>query len=364
MCNNSFAHLHNHSKFSLLDGIITPELLLPRLAKLGMTSFALTDHGCMGGIPEFAKACGDAGVKLIAGCEMYEVDDIRLKTAEEAQDQESMECESVTKSKEREEGVDVYHKRNPRYWHITLLARNPVGYQKLTRLTAAAATADAYYYKPRIDASMLATIAAGDDIIVGLGCALSRLSQYCLQYDDYQGWSDRADRYLKLFGENNVFCEIMANSYEGQGIINEKTLVWANQKGLPIVPTNDCHYVERDHARLQDILLCIATNQRADAEDRKFKFEGDSYYIRSKDEMQDAFLHSYGIEIAPYLSNSIHFAERCEHAGYIDQKEFRLPRFQIPQGREWEEFKAWIRAKEDRKRERYGDELINKVLNS
>ena len=167
---------------------------------------------------------------------------------------------------------------------------------------------------------------------------------------------EESDRYLLSFkiepidSDSNIVCDIEVEDDHSFATI--------------VGSAHNCHYVERDHARLQDILLCIATNQKVDAKDRKFKFEGDSYYIRSKDEMQDAFLHSYGIEIAPYLSNSIHFAERCEHAGYIDQKEFRLPRFQVPQGREWEEFKAWIRAKEDRKRERYGDELINKVLNS
>lgn len=361
MCNKKFVHLHNHSKFSLLDGIITPETLLPRLETIGMDTFAITDHGTMSGIPEFVKAAKDK-IKIIPGCEMYEVDDITLKTAEEASDTESMECESVTKAKEKEESAEIYGKKNPRYWHLTLIAKNAEGYHKLTRLTAAAATADAFYYKPRVDRQMLRDIVAGGDVFVGLGCALSRSSQYALQRDEYEGWSKKVDFYAEVFGEENVFCEIMSNSYEGQAIINPKVVEWATRKGLPIVPTNDCHYVEESHARLQDILLCVSTGQKADAENRKFKFEGSSYYVRSEQEMRETFKKSYDIDIEPWIGNSRIIADQCEHGGYIMESKFRLPRYTIP-NETAVGFKNWIESRKDSLAQKYPEETLRSALN-
>lgn len=239
MCD--FVHLHNHTKFSTLDGVITKEWLFPRLKELGMSSFAITDHGSMSGIPEFSSAGTKHGVKIIAGIEIYEVDNIEYKTAEERlAGQESCDLETRTKSEEREDKAEVLGKSEAKYWHLTMLAKNIEGYRQLVKLAAAANTKAAFYYKPRIDRKMLQEIVKGGNIIIGTGCALSRISRYALDKEDYSGFSDRIDGYARIFGIDNIMCEIMANGYDKQGEINEKLISWANKKGVPIVATNDC----------------------------------------------------------------------------------------------------------------------------
>jgi DNA polymerase-3 subunit alpha len=340
-------HLHNHSKYSTLDGVITTQWLFPKLKELGMDTFAITDHGSISGLPEFSAAGTEHGIKIIAGIEIYEVDNIACKTAEEVSStQESCKIEE-TKVEERENKGETYSKKEAKYWHLTLLAKNHEGYKQLIKLTAAANTKDAYYYKPRVDRSMLESIIKGGNVVIGTGCALSRISRYALDKDDYSGYSDRIDYYAKIFGIENIMCEIMANGFDGQKVINEKLISWANQKGVPIVTTNDCHYVDKEHARLQDILLCISTNQFADDQNRKFKFEGTSYYIRSATEMKQAFLDQYNIDVEKpgWLSNTIDFANMCEHASYINDPQFRLPKFSIPKD---EKFSNWIQKNRER----------------
>lgn len=340
MCD--MVHLHNHSKYSTLDGVITPQWLMPRLKELGMTSFAITDHGSMSGLPEFSAAGTKHGVKIIGGIEIYEVDNIECKTAEEVtSSQDSCELELKTKNEEREDKAEVLGKTEAKYWHLTLLAKNLEGYRQLVKLTAASNTKAAFYYKPRVDRKMLREIVSGGNIVVGTGCALSRISRYALHKEDYAGYSSRIDMYASIFGIDNIMCEIMANGYDKQGEINQKLISWANQKGVPIVTTNDAHYVNKEDAALQDILLCIATRQYVHDEGRKFKFEGTSYYVRTPEEMAQAFKQQYDIDIVSngWLKNTIYFADMCEHSGYVNDPQFRLPKFEIKPD---VKFRNWI----------------------
>lgn len=343
---NDLVHLHNHTKYSILDGAITTDRMIKRLKDLNMDTFAVSDHGTLGAIPEFTAAGTKHGIKIIAGIEIYEVDNIQLKTAEEASQSTDMSCEKehkITKDDERKDLAEISGKKEEKYWHLTLLAKNKEGYKQLCKLSALSATKEAYYYKPRVDRQMLTEIVKGGNIIVGTGCAGSRICKYAVKSEDYAGFSDRIDGYLKIFGTDNIMCEIMANGYDKQGEINEKLIQWATKKGLPIVVTNDAHYATIEDARLQDILLCIATNQIVDDPNRKFKFEGTSYYLRSKQEAIDAFKLQYNIDLTKtnYIDNTIIFADKCEHSSYIEEKDFRLPKFDVQSTLEFQNFVSW-----------------------
>lgn len=332
---NNIVHLHNHTVYSKLDGAISANLLFPRLKELGMTSFAKTDHGTLAGLFDFAKVAEKNNVKLIAGCEFYEVNTITEKFIDGGDD-----CREVVK---REDSPDQRpDEGKQRYWHVTMLAKNREGYDQLVKLTSAANTRDAYFYKPRIDQNMLRQIIKPGNIFLGTGCAISRMAKTAMASDKMSDLDRDLDFYHSIFGGDNIFVELMATGYAPQKEINQKLIQLAEKRGLRLVVTNDAHYVAKIHARLQDILVCISTNQYVDGE-RKFKFDDDNYYIKSDDELRQAFKELQGIDIKDeWILNTRIIADQCEHCGYAKSPEFRLPKFNIRREKLFGEFQEWI----------------------
>lgn len=232
-----FVHLHNHTVYSKLDGAISANLLFDRLKELNMDSFAKTDHGTLAGTMEFMTAATKAGVKLICGCEFYEVNDIREKFIGDGAD-----CRTPDKIKREDAPDERPDQKKQKYWHVTMLAKDKTGYDQLVKLSSAANTQDAYFFKPRIDGKMIAEI-IGDNkghIKLGTGCAISRMSKTALSNDNIGALDKDLDYYHKLFGADDIYVEIMATGYDAQKEINVKLIELAEKRGLPIVVTNDC----------------------------------------------------------------------------------------------------------------------------
>lgn len=352
---NNFVHLHNHTVYSKLDGAISRHFLFQRLKDLGMDCFAKTDHGTLAGSIEFAATAAEHNIKLICGCEFYEVNDIREKFVGVSDD-----CANPEKIR-REDGPDeLPDQKRQKYWHVTLLAKDKIGYNQLVRLCSAANSQDAFFFKPRIDKQMLRQIVGEKPghIFVGTGCAISRLSKTALTSDNMQDLYNDIDYYYSIFGDN-MFIELMSTGYAPQKIINKKLIEIGNKTGIPITITNDCHYALHEHARLQDCLVCIGTNQNVDGE-RKFKFEGSDYYIKSQDELRETFLIQQELDVKPeWFANTRIIADACEHCGFIADKEFKLPRYNVRNDALFKEFVEWARSGADFLG---GKELIEQIL--
>lgn len=346
-----FVHLHNHTVYSKLDGAISANLLFDRLKELNMDSFAKTDHGTLAGTMEFMTAATKAGVKLICGCEFYEVNDIREKFIGDGAD-----CRTPDKVKREDAPDERPDQKKQKYWHVTMLAKDKVGYDQLVRLSSAANTQDAYFFKPRIDGKMIAEI-VGDNkghIKLGTGCAISRMSKTALSNDAIGALDKDLDYYHKLFGADDIYVEIMATGYDAQKEINVKLIELAEKRGLPIVVTNDCHYLTEEHARLQDILVCISTNQYVDGE-RNFKFEGSNYFVKTPDQLRKIFKETQGIDVKQeWFDNSRLIANSCEHCGYAKDPEFKLPQYTVQRDRLFGEFKDWVEGNAELLAERFG----------
>lgn len=361
MCEKcNFTHLHNHTVYSKLDGAISAAHLFPRLKGLGMDTFTKTDHGTMAGVLEFAKAADKHDIKLIAGCEFYEVNDIREKFIGESDCREPAEeiKEGLT-----DERPDLGRQR---YWHVTMLAKDREGYRQLVKLSTAANTRDAYFFKPRLDTRILEEIVKPGHIFLGTGCAISRMSRTALVSDDIADLDRDLDYYHRIFGGDNIFVEIMATGYEPQKAINEKLIELGERRGLPIVVTNDCHYLTKEHARLQDVLVCVATGQFVDDTDRKFKFEGSDYYVKTPDELKKAFKEMQGLDVKDeWISNTRLISEQCEHASYAYDPEFKLPIFEVRKESILPEFQEWVERTQDQLKAQLNlsDKDIEDVLN-
>jgi len=271
MCD--FVHLHVHSEYSLLDGAARIKEMAAKAAELGMTSLALTDHGVMYGAVPFYKACLEQGIKPIIGMEAY-------ITAGSRHDKQS-------------------RKEQPTY-HLTLLAKNETGYRNLMKLTTIGHL-EGFYYRPRIDFEALSAHAEG--IICLSGCMSSELSKR-LEADDYDAAKKLALRYRALFGEN-YYLEIQDHGILEQKKITVGVIRLSEELGIPLVATNDSHYIcEEDHS-LQDVLLCIGTGKTMDDPER-FKITTDQLYMKSGEEMSALFRH-----VPEALANTVRIAESC-----------------------------------------------------
>lgn len=356
-----FTHLHNHTVYSKLDGAISAAHLFPRLKELGMDTFTKTDHGTMAGMFEFAQAADKHDIKLIAGCEFYEVNTIQEKFIGDS-DCRNPDGKVSNKEDVPDERPDLGRQR---YWHVTMLAKDREGYEQLVKLSSAANTREAYFYKPRIDVAMLEQVIKPGHVFLGTGCAISRMSRTALVSDDIADLDRDLDYYHRIFGGDNIFVEIMATGYEPQKEINEKLIALAERRGLPIVVTNDCHYLTREHARLQDILVCVSTGQFVDGE-RKFKFEGDDYYVKTPDELRTAFKKWQDLELKDeWLENSRMIADQCEHSGYAADPDFKLPLFEVRKEAILAEFQDWVDKNQGTLKDQLGitDHDVEEILN-
>jgi DNA polymerase-3 subunit alpha len=296
MTNNTaqnFVHLHVHTQYSLLDGAIRIDQLLKRAAEFGMDAVSITDHGTMFGAVEFYEKAHKAGIKPVIGCEFYVAP--RLLTDKTPADAKGLS-------------------------HLVLLAENQEGYRNLCKL-ASVAQLEGFYYKPRIDKELLKQHCKG---LIGLSACLHGEIPMRIQ----EGKIDKADEaarfYLSLLGENNFFLEIQQNGMEVQEKVNQGLLDMSQRLSIPLVATNDCHYLDKEHVHAHEVLLCIQTGKTLQDADR-FKFATDQLYFKPKDVMYADFKDYPGA-----LENTGEIAKRCEIE--FDFKTYHFPKFEADSG--------------------------------
>jgi len=293
MAEASFTHLHLHTEYSLLDGAIRLRDLPGRLLELGMTACAITDHGVMYGVIDFYNALRAKGIKPILGCEVY------------------VAPRSHT---DKDYGQD----KEPA--HLILLAENDIGYRNLMKLVSIGFT-EGFYYRPRIDRDLLRQYHEG---LIGLSACLGgEIAQTILQ----QGVERATAAALQLddiFGRGNFFLELQANGIDDQNLVNSALIQISQRTGLPLVATNDCHYLRKDDAKAHEILLCMQTGKRMSDEDR-MRMETEEFYLKSPDEMAAAFA-----AVPEALANTMRIAERCSVT--LDFDTIHLPAFSAPAG--------------------------------
>lgn len=289
----SFVHLHNHTEYSLLDGAQRIPEMVSRAKELGMPALAITDHGAMFGVQEFYRECKKQGVKPIIGMEAYVAPD------------------GMDKRTGREENQT---------YHLLLLAKNKLGYNNLCKLATASAL-HGYYYKPRIDHNILREHANG--LISTTTCLGSEVNQYLLN-GDYEKALNTAAMYRDIFGEGNYFVELQDHRLEEQARIKEALLKISRDLKLPLLATNDAHYLCKGDAEAHDVLLCIQTGKQVEDKGR-MRFETEEFYLKSKDEMEELFS-----DTPDALENTLAIAEMIDLDLESDRAE--LPDPVIPEG--------------------------------
>lgn len=292
---NNFVHLHVHSEYSLLDGAIRIKELPDKLRELNMTACAITDHGNMFAAVEFYQTMQKANLQPIIGIELYLTKSSRFSKLEQS-------------DRER--------------YHLVVLAENNIGLRNLNILLSKA-WLEGFYYKPRVDYELLATYHEG--LICLSGCLGSEINQ-AIQANDYELAKKIAKRYLDIFGKNNFFIELQANDLPEQRICNAELRRLAKELDLPVVATNDAHYMNQADWEAHDTLLCMQTNSLI-SDPKRFKFAGGhSYYLKSALEMKEAFP-----DCEEALTNTIKIAERCQAVNMQFGKLY-LPEFEAPNG--------------------------------
>jgi DNA polymerase-3 subunit alpha len=303
---NDFTHLHVHSEFSLLDGLGRVNELVAQAKKLGFDSLAITDHGALYGAVAFYQACKAAGIKPILGVETYVA---------------------------RRSMADREGRADDKPYHLVLLAKDWAGYQNLCRLMTAAHL-DGYYYKPRIDREILAQHSEG---LVGMSACLAGEVARAIEFGDRDEARRVAGTYGDIFGAGNFYLELQDHGLPEQQRLNPELLRLAQQTGLPLVVTNDLHYVTRDQAEAHDVLLCVGTGSNLDTPGR-MRFEGTEFYLKSAAEMASLFP-----EMPEAVSNTRLVAEMVDLELPLGQT--RLPDFPVPEGQTVE---TWLRSECER----------------
>ncbi|MCE1254860.1 MAG: DNA polymerase III subunit alpha [Anaerolineae bacterium] len=311
----SFVHLHVHSEYSLLDGFSNLKKLVKQTREMGMPAVALTDHGTMFGAIDFYKTAQAAEVKPIIGLETY-VAARRMSDTDSRLDKSS--------------------------FHLLLLAENQTGYQNLLKI-ASAAQLEGYYYKPRIDHEFLAQHAEG--IIASSACLAGEIPRAIMD-DNFEEARRRMAWYFDLFGRDRFFLELQKHDIPELDKVNKTLLEMGKTFNAQYIATNDVHYIKQSDSRLQDIMLAIQTGQLV-SDTHRFKMSGDTYYLRSPDEMQALFG-----EVPDALSNTLLIAERCNVD--LSFKGYHLPQFEVPEGYTVESYLR--RLCEEGLQRRYGPE--------
>ena len=252
-----FIHLHVHSQYSLLDGAIRFDEMLELARQYQMGAVALTDHGNMFGVVEFYQKAIQHGVKPIVGCEVYVAPGSRL-------------------DKKSGIGEGAYH--------LTLLAMNRTGYFNLLRLVSLAFL-EGFYYKPRVDKDLLSHYHEG--LIALSGCLKGEVAVHASKGEMKRALQS-AEEYERIFDHQRYFVEIQNNGVENQALLNERLLEIAHERSLPLVATNDCHYLHREDSPAHEVLLCIQTGKTLQEADR-MKFSSEEFYFKSPQEMRELF---------------------------------------------------------------------------
>jgi DNA polymerase-3 subunit alpha len=283
-----FVHLHVHTQYSLLDGAIRINDLLQRATQFGMHSVATTDHGTMFGAVEFYEKATKAGIKPVIGIEIYVAPRTRF---------------------------DKTPLDNRDLCHLILLAENQEGYRNLCKL-ASVAQLEGFYYKPRIDKQILRENSKG---LIGMTACLHGEIPRRIQDSKLEIADTAAQEYLEIFGENRFYLEVQSNGIEIQERVNEALLDMSQRLSIPLVASNDCHYLDREDVRAHDVLLCIQTGKTIHDTNR-LQFRTDQLYFKSKEEMYASF-NSY----PDAISNTVDIARRCNLE--FDFKTYHFPKF-------------------------------------
>jgi len=286
-----FVHLHVHTEYSLLDGANRIEDLIARTKELGMKSIAITDHGAMYGVIDFYKEAVKNGIKPILGCEVYTARRSRL---------------------DKQAGVDSDQ------GHLVLLARNNIGYKNLMKLVSIGFT-EGFYYKPRVDVEVLEKYSEG---LTALSACLSGDIPTALLEGDYGKAKRLALEYGRIFGDGNFYLEMQMNDIENQNLVNQGLIRLSKETSLPLIATNDVHFLRREDARAHEILLCIQTGKTINDDDR-LRFATGEVYLKSPEEMWEQFKN-----MPEAVENTIKVAQECNVE--LEFRTLHLPEFKVP----------------------------------
>lgn len=296
---SKFVHLHVHSEYSLLDGACRIKDMIKRAKELGQPAIAITDHGCMYGVMDFYKTAKSEGIKPIIGCEVYVAKRSRF-------------------DKVREYDSEIYH--------LVLLCKNNVGYQNLIKMVSQSFI-EGFYNKPRIDEELLRKHSEG---LIALSACLAGAIPRALNRNDYEAAKEIALNYQEIFGKDNFYLEL-----QNHGIAEEIRILpmlsrLSKETGIPMVATNDCHYITQEDSRMHEVLLCIQTNHTVEDDD-KMDFGTDQVYIKSEEEMRQLFDKYEGA-----IENTTKIAERCNVE--FEFGKTKLPHFDVPNNKDHYEY--------------------------
>lgn len=297
----AFVHLHNHSEYSLLDGACRISELAAYAAQQGMPAVAITDHGVLYGVIDFYREARKQGIKPIIGCEVYVAPRSRL-------------------DKETRKDGDPYH--------MVLLCKNETGYRNLVQLVSRAFL-EGFYYKPRVDKELLEMYSEG--LIAMTACLAGEIPALILQ-DDYEAARQQALYYEGLFGRGNFYLEVQKHGIPEEEKVCQGLVRLSRETGIPLVASNDLHYLRREDAPVHDVLLCIQTGKVVTDEER-MRFPGAEFYMKSEAEMRELFP-----ECPEAIDNSVLIAEQCSLD--FEFGSYHLPYFTIPDGSDPESYLA------------------------
>ena len=285
-----FVHLHTHTEFSLLDGANKIKELPARAKELGMKAMAITDHGVMFGVVDFYKECKKVGIKPIIGCEVYVAPRTRF---------------------DKESNIDN------KYSHLILLAKNEIGYKNLSILVSMGFI-EGFYYKPRIDLELLEKYHEG---LVCLSACLAGSVNKAILKDDMEEAKRIALWHKNIFGED-YYLEVQPNGLPEQVLVNQKLVELSRELNIPLVATNDSHYLKKEDAYIHEILLCIQTGKKMSDPDR-MKMGVDEFYVKSPEEMAEYFKN-----IPEAIENTVKIAEKCNFD--FEFGNTKLPNYEVP----------------------------------
>ena len=295
----AFAHLHVHTEYSLLDGACRIERLLDAAKEMGQTAVAITDHGCMYGVVEFYKAAKKRGIQPILGCEVYVA---------------------------RRTRFDKVHELDGENRHLVLLCENETGYHNLLALVSKA-WVEGFYSKPRVDLDLLREHHEG---LIALSACLAGEIPRALTRGDYEGAREAALRYEGIFGRGNFYLELQDHGMAEQKRINPQLIRLSRETGIPLVATNDCHYIAPEDSRMHRVLLCIQTGRTIEDENA-MEFGSEEFYFKSEEEMRALFP-----DVPEAADNTVKIAQRCQVE--LEFGKTKLPAFFTPDGSDNLEF--------------------------
>jgi DNA polymerase III subunit alpha len=297
---SQFIHLHNHTEYSILDGAVKIESLLKKAKEYQMDAVAMTDHGNIFGAVQFFNLAREIGVKPILGCEMY----------------------VAPKGRKNKK----HSPNGPNHHHLLLLVKNETGYRNLCKLITLSYL-EGFYYRPRIDKELLSKHKEG---LIGLSaCLKGEINEYLVQDFDLQA-EQTAREYLSIFGEGHFFLEIQNHGLDEQKKIIPKIIQMGKKLNIPLVATNDVHYLEKKDSESHDVLLCIQTNKKVKDKDR-IRFRSQEFYFKSDDEMSELFS-----SVPESLENTHRIAEQCEFI--LGSSGYHLPQFRPAEGFSLDEY--------------------------